>query len=276
MERLCSSNILSKASELNQNEIYVATLPIDVKDPSDFVDYAGGGSDAMARFEVEVLDTAQAWDEWYIDRILSRYDTDAKDGMDGCFSRICDEVSSFVSTFSNPADRTRRAYKISEQLVGLIVRDSDKNSSSVGMMRVQFESDILNMSSRKAGVREAMERRIEQTDGFAGDTAIEKMNKLTGGEGVSSDTEEDDRKMSKSALARVAPPDINNAQRTNSPPKVRRPISQARYQNDQDADRKTRRLVNHREQQHIVPHFSGFTFKHQSDRDWLGISDVSS
>lgn len=41
--RLCSSNVLSKVPELNRNELYVATLPVDdyVKDPADFVYFAG-------------------------------------------------------------------------------------------------------------------------------------------------------------------------------------------------------------------------------------------
>ena len=52
--RLCSSNVLSKVPELNRNELYVATLPVDdyVKDPADFVDFAGcvrKGTTAISR-----------------------------------------------------------------------------------------------------------------------------------------------------------------------------------------------------------------------------------
>ena len=71
VERLCSSNILSKVPELNRNELYVATLSdgINVKDPSDFVEYAG--DNAKQRFQEEILDEAIPWDEWYITRLVS-------------------------------------------------------------------------------------------------------------------------------------------------------------------------------------------------------------
>ena len=83
-------------------------------------------------------------------------------------------------------------HKIAESLVDLIASDTDKeSSSSLGMLRVNLESDILNMSSRKAGVREAMERRIEQTDGFSGESTTAKMEKLSGG-GANFDMDDDD------------------------------------------------------------------------------------
>lgn len=55
--RLCSSNVLSKVPELNRNELYVATLPVDdyVKDPADFVDFAGCGEKAQQRFQEKSL-----------------------------------------------------------------------------------------------------------------------------------------------------------------------------------------------------------------------------
>ena len=164
--RLCSSNVLSKVPELNRNELYVATLPVDdyVKDPADFVDFAGCGEKAQQRFQEKILDKAILWNEWYISRILSKHKVDAKDGTEGSFADVCDEVSTFLTTFTSPADRTCRVHKIAERLVDMITEDdAEQSSSSLSMLRVQFESDILNMSSRKAGVREAMERRIEQT-----------------------------------------------------------------------------------------------------------------
>jgi len=204
VERICSSNILSKVPELNKNELYVATIPGgDVKDPSDFVDVAGGGDQAREQFESEILDKAVPWDEWYIARILSKHDANANDGEDGSFSTICDEVSTFLATFPSPADRTRRVHKIADMLVHLIANGDDNNSSSsIGMLRVQLEADILNMASRKAGVKEAMERRIEQSDGVSGDAAASKMKRLASGNDGMADEE---RKMSRKALAKARP-----------------------------------------------------------------------
>jgi len=275
VERLCTNSILATTSELNRNEIYVASLPSDTKDPSDFVDFAGGGIRAKEQFEKEIIDTVQPLDEWYIDRVVSRYDPDAKDGNYGSFSSVCDEISSFLSTFSNPADRTRRAYNISEKLSNLIASDVDKNSSSIGMMRVQLETDIINMSARKASAREAMERRIEQADGFAGDGAVAKIRKMSSGEGMASHSEDDTRKMSESALAKINSPVKTPSTKKLPPRKLRKLAPQTTSNPRRSTDHRSTNSMNRNKQPPIVPHFKGFTFKHQTDMDWLGISGKS-
>jgi len=271
VERLCSSNILSKVPELNRNELYVASLPddINVKDPSDFVEYAG--DNAQQRFQEEILDNASAWDEWYIARLVSKYEVDAKDGgIDDSFADICDDVSTFLATMPNPADRTRRVHKIAEMLVDLITADTDteRSASSLNMLRVQFESDILNMSSRKAGVREAMERRIEQADGITGDATASMMERLTSGGNV--DMNDDDKKMSTNALARSTPPPrpVVNKQTRQTVSRPPRTAAKARARTFRA--RKTRERQS--PERHLVPHFNGFQFKHESDRDWLGLN----
>eukprot|EP00984_Skeletonema_dohrnii_P035320 scaffold34962_cov216-Skeletonema_dohrnii-CCMP3373.AAC.1 len=257
-----SSSVLSKSSEINLNELYVATLPDEIKDPSDFMDYAGGGNKAKIRFEEDVLDQAISWNDWYIERILSQYDVSAEDGTKGSFPGICDEVSTFLATFTNPADRTRRVYNIAEKLVDLIAPSSEKNSTSSSMMRVQLESDILNMATRKAGVREAMERRIEQADGFSGDATSTTMEKLARG-----GSDEDNKMMSANALAKMKPPP-----KQVSAPKPRKPVGPRFGSRTRSAPKRKRQIVDPPER-HFVPHFNGFTFDHKSDRDWLGITD---
>ena len=271
VERLCSSNILSKIPKLNRNELYVATLPddINVKDPSDFVEYAG--DNAQQRFQEEILNEAIPWDEWYITRLVSKYEVNAKDGrIDDSFADICDDVSTFLATMPNPADRTRRVHKIAEMLVDLITADTDteRSASSLNMLRVQFESDILNMSSRKAGVREAMERRIEQADGITGDATTSMMERLTSGGNV--DMNDDDKKMSKNALARTTPPSrpIGNEQTKRTVSRPPRPAAKARARTFRARKTRERQLP----ERHLVPHFNGFQFKHESDRDWLGLN----
>ena len=260
-----SSSALLKTLEVNLNEIFVATLPDKIKDPSDFVDYAGGGNEAKVRFEEDVLDKAVSWNDWNILRILSQYDETAEDGAKGSFSGTCDEVSTFLATFTNPADRTRRVYNIAEKLVDLIAPSSEKNSTSSSMMRVQLESDILNMATRKAGVREAMERRIEQADGFSGEKTSATMEKLARG-----GSEEDNKLMSANALARMKPPPKRAS--TIKPLKPIAPSPRFGLRS-RSASSKTKRQRVDPPERHFVPHFNGFTFEHKSDRDWLGISD---
>mmetsp|Transcript_30081 Transcript_30081/g.63791 ORF Transcript_30081/g.63791 Transcript_30081/m.63791 type:complete len:616 (+) Transcript_30081:145-1992(+) len=144
---------------------------------------------------------------------------------------------------------------------------------------VQLESDILNMSSRKASVREAMERRIEQTDGFSGEAAASKMERLTSGGDDVGTMNDDDRKMSKSALARTTkkPPmrTDSSAQQTRRIPASRstgRPASDAQTRTNRSFGNNRASSGQELPERHLVPHFSGFTFKHESDRDWLGLS----
>jgi DNA primase len=270
VERLCSSNILSNVPELSKNELFVATLSGgEVKDPSDFVTLAGGGNKARMRFQEEILDNAIPWDEWYIDRLLSKHEVDSKDGTVGSFAGICNDVSTFLASFSNPADRTRRVHKIAEKLVALIA-EVEMSSSSIGMLRAQLESDILNMSSRKAGVREAIERRIEVTDGVSGEATASKMKRLSRGD--LDNMNDDERKMSKSASSRLAPQRADNLQRSIpalNPLRARKDATRTR--SFRTNPKKTKKP----QERHLVPHFNGFEFKHQSDKDWLGFSGKS-
>ena len=48
--------------------------------------------------------------------------------------------------------------------VGDNSNNKPRSLSLLGMLRVRLELDILNMSSRKAGVWDAMEQRIERAD----------------------------------------------------------------------------------------------------------------
>ena len=133
-------------------------------------------------------------------------------------------------------------------------------------MRVQLEADILNMATRKAGVREAMERRIEQADGFSGDVAAATMEKLASG----GSSDEDNKLMSTRALARMKSPQKNQI---SSPPKPRRPVAAKIRSNNWSTPRKTKRRKVDPPERHFVPHFNGFTFEHKTDRDWLGLTD---
>ncbi|KAL7550395.1 hypothetical protein ACHAWF_013636, partial [Thalassiosira exigua] len=299
VERLCASNILPRIPQLNQNELYVATLSSSpsiglagnhegvglAKDPSDYIDIAGGGAKAGEKFRTDVLDKAVPWDEWYLDRILSRHSYDPQDADErGGFAAICDEVSTFLAeAFASPAERTRRAHRIAGRLAKMIIAEDDNeddasasSSSSFGMLRVQLESDILNMSSRKASVREGIERRIERTDGTPGERDVaSRMTALSSGDGGhASDDALGWNATKKGSLARVATgarrePRERDRRRSSVNPassfgRARRAVRAARSPKG--------RRTQPREERHLVPHFHGFTFKHQSDREWLGLT----
>ena len=265
IERVCSSNMILKTPELSRSHILVATLPEDIKDPSDFLQ--GKGDDAKHLFATEVLNHVLPWDEWYIKQLASKFDAGRDDGTS--FAAICEEVSSFLATFPNPADRTRRVHNIADLLLDLISDDSD-NKSSLGIMRVQLESDMMNMVSRKASARESLERRIEERDGFRGEEATSnKIDVLTRGD--TTEVNNDSSKLSKSALAKLKPPTQN------TPIGISRNVAQSRRSFQPRQSRRTAYNIDKIKprQQDLVPHFNGFTFKHKTDRDWLGLSGRS-
>ncbi|KAL3799555.1 hypothetical protein HJC23_008682 [Cyclotella cryptica] len=266
VERICSSNMIIKTSVLSEKDILVATLPAGIKDPSDFVDDSVKDVETKVRFESEVLQKSQPWDEWFVKQLLRKYGDDAHDGKS--FPAICDQVSTFLAAFPNPADRTRRIYNIVEILFDLIVKGSEIQSSSLGMMRVQLESDLINMVSRKASVREAIERRIEKSEGLAqGSAILNKVDVITRGEGTSYDSD-DDRKLSSRALAKLNRPGQRTL--TERPKQVPTERLTAPRRPPQKAAYKTSRATAPKKD--LIPHFSGFTFKHKTDRDWLGLS----
>ncbi len=98
MARLCASlnSKLSEVPNLNQNELYVAMLPDGMKDPFDFVHFAGGRTKARDWFWQEILRKAIPWDEWYIVWLLSKHNPDIKDGTPRSFSEVYKEASTFL------------------------------------------------------------------------------------------------------------------------------------------------------------------------------------
>ncbi len=67
-----------------------------MKDPFDFVHFASGGTKAHNWFWQEILCKVILWDEWYIARLLSKHDPDAKDSMPKSFSVVFKKASEFL------------------------------------------------------------------------------------------------------------------------------------------------------------------------------------
>lgn len=259
VERLCSSNTIIKTPEISGTDILVATLPEGYKDPSDLVSVKE--SDAKSRFETEVLQRAEPWYEWYIRQIVQKYDISSKDGTS--FASLCEEVSNFLAVFPNAADRTRRVHNIVDILLDLISKDTD-SQSSLGMMRVQLESDMLNIVSRKASARESIERRIEEKEGFGEDAAM-KVGVLTSGE---VDADVVGQRLSKSALKK-----LSVQSRQSQTAIIKQSATVRRSFQERPAPKttyKTRKVQP--QKRDLLPHFSGHIFKHKSDRDWLRLS----
>ena len=277
LERACAA---LQRSNIDANQLFVATLPEGIKDPAEFVESIADGEDAKARFYTEVLDKVVAWDQWFIERIISRHQVDLSDDEQG-IGAACDEIATFVAgTFTRPEDRTERAKFAADILAEKAIHNEDEmSSSSGGMMRVQLEADILNIASRKASVREAVDRRIESADGIVGEMAASKLMRLAFGGGA---VEDEEGKLSSSALIRSKPPRTDNTPSASLAQLGHRSLEQkeANYKKVSDPSPNTsperkkqpKARENDKPEHDLTPHFKGFDFAHKPDRDWLGLS----
>lgn len=250
IERLCDSSILMKVSEKKTIQILIAQLPENTKDPAEFIEHKGGGNQAGESFNEEIVSKAIPWSDWFINRIVSQYDSNAETGTNGSFSDICSRISDFLSTFPNAADRTRRSYDVAIRLANLISNDSSP------ALRIQLESDLLDMSSRKAQAREALTRRVENVDGLTDLSNSNVVAKLASGEGVATNYDEGKQ---------VPTNQIDTKKHFNK-----------KWQ-EKDAtnfsfskSRVTKQTK--RESSPILPHFSGFEFDNPEDAVWLGLA----
>jgi len=128
MERVCSSTMIWTILQKTGVDIFVATLPDGLKDPADFIEAKttkNGSGDGGDAFRKEVMEEAASWSDWFISRIIARYEVEESeegdgDGMGSSFLDVCDKVTSFLSSFPNPVDRTRRAYQAASILADCI------------------------------------------------------------------------------------------------------------------------------------------------------------
>jgi DNA primase catalytic core len=153
VERMCRDAAGSGMAALTEAgaDVRVAALPTDCgcKDPADFITLRGGGE-----FQVEVVDAAIPWTEWYGRVVLSQHNW-ANDS--GAFRACIDALTLFLSDFPIPAERTMHAYKYAEVL-------SQGNAG----LRAQLEADIMSLTLAKERRKHALRRRVEGVDGAAG------------------------------------------------------------------------------------------------------------
>jgi DNA primase len=261
VERICSGSTIWDLLGKRGVEFAVANLPAGIKDPGEFVEKRMKSNAGSVRecFENEVINTAMLWNVWYIDRLIKKYD--AEDSSS--FANVCDSITTFLAKNPNAADRTRQAYEAAGKLATQISGKNEEGSS--GPLRIQLESDLLGMASRKATKKDVIKKRIEAVDKLAqadvkgkgtkisekskNPSRIAKSNKITRG-GTNSP------KRSNGIM------DSNNGQYANG------------SNNGNAAGYRTRQNYDRRQEVPIARHFAGFQFN-PTDAAWLGISEKS-
>ena len=274
VDRLCDSTLLTKISEQFTINILIASLPGKLKDPAEFIEEKGGGPKSAKAFHNDVISKAKPWSDWYIDRIISQYDSKVtENGMKGSFSEVCERLSDFLSTFTNAADRTRRSYDVAGKLSDLISRGRSSNA-----LRIQLESDLLDMSSRKARSREALSRRIETIEGSTyGTNNVDIVSKLARGEGMVSTIDEEKmsskyKREQKSITEQLENSPFTERNYQNDTLTMKAISEQQRNQNDWQRTRKKLQPRRNNQKAPLISHFSGFEFENPDDAVWLGLN----
>ena len=274
VERVCSNMFLAKTAEKHGVEIVVASLPAEIKDPADFV--VANSGEAFR----ETLRHAEDWVTWYLKRIFNRYDHKANSGTPGSFGDICDSISEFLATITNPAERTKRARDVASNLTELVAASSRSGEISTSF-RIQMESDLIDMVARKAAAKESLLRRIEAVDGFDPKQQDDRLSHIT--KGAISEETDSSSKLSKQAFEATKPiksrlvphrPTTTQERSAMSVPKVDRRGTSNKIQGDRPFLR--RNTAKRKSPPPMTPHFNGFEFEKESDAEWLGISSLKS
>ena len=256
VERICTSSSIWEFLETNGVEIEVASLPAGIKDPAEFIEANGGAgvSSSGEAFRTRVLNESMPWNDWFIMRLISRYDPSDS----ASFSSVCDSVSTFLSAHPNAGDRTKRAYEAAGKLAELISKE--RGSSNDGPLRIQLESDLLGMASRKAAAREALTRRVEAADGEGGSKG--KLARLNSGEA----TTRDDTQSAASLIQSMKQDGIKQSTKA----RFERP-RQVKGRTDNGRNAIGRRYNEQKQAPPMIQHFRGFEFC-DTDSEWLGLT----
>jgi DNA primase len=274
MERVCGSMMLSSIAEQYIVDIRVATLPKNIKDPAEFIELHSGDKKTVNiadAFRSEVLDTSLEWTDWYLERLMARYDATALRSAPGSFGDVFERVANFLATFKNAADRTKRACEAAVSLANILAKDSGKTQIS-DMVKIQLESDLVDRASRIANAKDAVPRRIESTEGGSDADIQAKLASISRGNGFSGDGDKEKLSWKSSQDPSQAKPKASKGRQGEK--KVINDLSEGNGRS-RGRQQRTFRPKNEKKIQEpppLTPHFSGFDFAHQSDQEWLGLS----
>lgn len=272
VERLCSGGYLRKESGSSAVQFCIATLSPGVKDPGDYIDQQRGKGTpskmTAIQFWEDVVEPAQEWSEWFLGEILDRYDVTAPRNAAGSFGDVFQRVANFLSTFSNPAERTKGAYEVARKLADLMAKESNSTTASQAA-QMQLESDLIDSASRIANAREAQKRRSEMLRSDAhswlapsslGSVSVEQP----------AGTEMLSKKALEELNGNLGQIENTDGTRLENDGVERRKV-EVRDQEKSRPRRRMHRSLIEKESPPLTPHFAGFQFENPTDAAWLGI-----
>lgn len=252
VERACSNGQIAQLTRKRTVDVSIAQLPVGLKDPAEFVElYDNSDEDIAQEFQCQVVDKAIDWTDWFIQHIVGGYSQAAPRGGRGSFGDIFERVANFLAVSMGPADRTKRAYEVSSILSTMIAKDRNETEVS-NAVRMQLESDLIDLAARRCREKEAVQRRAEAM--AANSTTVSAKQFASA---IVSGGQLDSANGKMKALQ-----GLQSIDEQNLPSGKYRPSQRKRRAN----------LVRKKHQvESLTPHFAGFRFSHKSDRDWLGI-----
>ena len=293
VERLCRNGMLEECIRKNTVSVHVARLPFNITDPADFIETQRKEGTTVqeiaTRFCHEVVEKAVDWTVWYIQHLISGYDRDAPRSAAGSFSNVFERIADFLANSFSPAERTKVAYEVAGQLSSVLA--NDRNSSEVSLsVRIQLESDLIDLAARLSATKEVLQRRIDAASTNTLTTTPQTpitIASFTSGLGpncidhhggkLSRNATRKDLKEASQPLTpikrgmykenQVRSSDRVEKNQVRSPGRVEKTLPRRKVQTTRATITRNRKpdFVS------VTTHFSGFQFRHQSDMDWLGI-----
>jgi len=280
VERLCGNGIIKDCIAKHAISVQVAQLPSNIKDPADFMEFQRkqdvGGQEAVELFRKVVVDMAIDWTEWYINVLICDYNCNASSGTAGSFNVVFERIADFLASTLSPAERTKRAYEVAGKLSEILASEQNATEISVSV-RIQLESDLINLATRLASSKEAIQLRVESASDASSVNPLTVAALVRGYGPQSSDNHW--KKLSKNATKTQASLERSHQFSRKLPPPPL-PTQDVSFKKSGDSRRpiKTKRAKIKREPDGVslTAHFSGFRFAHQSDMDWLelGVNKV--
>lgn len=251
VERLCSNGILGKLVAKYPVDLRIASLANGVKDPAEFVEARRGltRKEIAMDFQSSVIEIAETWEKWYVFRLMKTYEQGVRGRQSGSFSDVFGRIAAFLGTIENPGDRTRLAYEAALDLAQVIAKESGTSIPS-DAVQTQLESDLIDLATRNAHTRAAVDQRVDSTLTAASfSKGLDGERKEVEG-GTKKAREVKTTKMGPHSGGDTSLPVRTKRKRTSRPSHKRRPRSATKS---------------------LTPHFAGFNFKHKSDAEWLDL-----
>jgi DNA primase catalytic core len=252
MERLCQNGVLNDVSKAYPTvEIRVASLPSTAKDPGDAVESLESVRSkkvpVSTRFRKSVVETAVDWFDWYLARLMQTYDAKAARGGPGSFSSVFRLVAEFLARSCDATERTKRSFEVAGVFAKFIAGET--NSTASQAVCHQLQVDLIDTVSRIASTNDAILRRAEFDQVNAVQSPSLVLAALTSGAGPS------------------GPDDVLPT----GPVKAKLPSQRSR-ERQKKYEHRGRSIIDNAAP-NLIPHFVGFDFASQSDKDWLGIRE---